>query len=171
MTSFKFRIKPQGWAHAVIGLSILAVCGIALALTYKTLLDMAALSGRMVLFLFLPPLIIYLGALWFASPVRVIQISNGQLVLSDGRGDLDRIMIQDIAHVRITGMARTIELFDRTGRQRFALTPNQFTQAQGDKALDYLRTLAPHIENREEFGKRQNKFTNRYVDFPPPVPR
>lgn len=170
MNSFTFRIKPQSRVSIALALGIAAVCGVVLALTYKAVIELAKLSGNLVIFLALPPLIVYLVALWFAAPVRVIQISNGQLALTDGRNELDRLMLHDIAHIRITGMAHTIEVFDRTGRRRLALTPHG-VQGQGDKILDYLRTLMPHIEHREELGNRKNKFTNRYVDFPPPAPR
>lgn len=168
MKSFTIRVASPAWLSVTVSVIYVGVL-IALVVAYfQFFMDLTDGIRGLVVFVAAVLLAPLFGILWLLCPTRVLEIGNGELMLTDGRVQLTRIALSDIAHVQVTEPRRFFQLYDRMGGLRMDLRPYG-TANEIDKAVDYLRTQLPHLENQESTQKGQVRFVNRYVDFPPPM--
>lgn len=98
---------------------------------------------------------------------RVVIIGNGWLSVSDGKQELARVALPDIARARIYfKRVRNLELTNRSGHQ-LLLSPFPASHTP-DEIVDYLRVLLPHLEQANPVMKVRKLRHERIIDFPPP---
>ncbi|MDO5094156.1 MAG: hypothetical protein Q4D79_12235 [Propionibacteriaceae bacterium] len=109
----------------------------------------------------------FLIILYLLCPKRQIQVGNSQLVITDGKQYFGYIAFPEIAHARVTGSNRRLEVFDHMRNLRIDFKPF-WGEEKIDEAVDFLCTLIPSSENRVEQQEGKTTFTNRFIDAAPP---
>ncbi len=163
MRSFEFRERGSFWPAFLTMLGIivgLLVAIIALYTVTDGAIDIptpllagitAGLSGSVLI--------------WFGKK-RVVTIGNGWLSVSDGKQELARVPLPDIARARIYfKRVRNLELTNRSGHQ-LLLSPFPASKIP-DEIVDFLRVQLPHLEQPGLAMKNRKLRTERIIDFPP----
>ncbi len=165
MNSFSFRISSPGWLTVLVTLLYVGAIIAWIILdfsTYRNLtLGSRGATAALLVFLLAP----LFGILFLMSRKRELHIGQGQLVVTDGRSELQRFMLRDIGQVSITTQRRHLTFYDRMGNQIAVFKP-YIGAKHAERAVDFLRTQLPHFENQQQVGRGQNIVTNRHIVFP-----
>ncbi|MDO5068289.1 MAG: hypothetical protein Q4D96_13510 [Propionibacteriaceae bacterium] len=169
MQSFSVRVKPTNpalfWGVVIGYVVVVAVVAVILAMT---VLDLPKGRNRLELALIVIPLILPLfPIMWLMGRKRDILVGPGVLALGDGRQELTRIGFHEIAHARMVGQQRKLEVYDHARQLRMVVDPIFSTRAT-DHVLGILCANLPHrVQERTGHAGRVS-FPERYVDFAPP---
>ena len=175
MKTVKFRVgNPIKWLSPLI-VTVYLIGVVLLCIQNFDYLSFLTGGSRFLFLLVMAPVIAPLFLLlWLLSPVRQVRMGEGRLVLAWGDDELGQITYPEIAHMRLTGRNRCLDVFDHAGVNRIHIEPAVFWRNARNTTsttaiIDFMRTQLPHVEKSVEQGKGQAAYVERYIDCFPPI--
>lgn len=171
----KFRVRnPIKWLSPLIATVYLIGVVLLVIQNHNDLYFLTSGSGALLILLLSPVLAPLLLLLWLLDPARQVHMGEGRFVLAQGNDVLGQITYPEIAHMRITGRNRCLDVFDHAGVNRIHIEPAVFWRDDRNKnvaiaIVDFMRTQLPHVEKYVEQGKGQKAYVERYIDCFPPI--
>ncbi|MDO5082871.1 hypothetical protein EII34_09700 [Arachnia propionica] len=166
MRTFDFTVQAsKKWPAALVTFLYLGIVTAFVVsqwhLVQPLVLNEHRIVGAGAIALTAAPLLLLLGLL---DSHRTVLIGRGDLVLFSGRHEIDRIALHEIGRVRVTKLARCLEISDRAGNLRIRLNCAGLSNPS-DQVLDTLLRTMPGHETRTEGRVQELRWMDRSAEF------
>lgn len=95
---------------------------------------------------------------------RTLALTDEAIVVSDRRGEISRLSLDDVGSADVAGLSRHLEIRDRAKHVWVSFTCAGITNPS-DKVLDALLRKVPGTETRTEGSVERLTWTDRHVEF------
>ncbi|MDO5068290.1 MAG: hypothetical protein Q4D96_13515 [Propionibacteriaceae bacterium] len=168
MRTFDFTVQAnKRWPAALVTLTYLGIVTMFVAsqwnLIQPLLFNGNRVMGATLIALAAAPLLLLLS---FLDSQRTVLIGSGNLVVFSGRHEIARIALSEIGQVRVTKLARCMEICDRSGNLRVCLNCAGLSNPS-DEVLDALLTTLHGHETRTEGRVQELRWMDRSANFHP----